>query len=59
MKEFELRAKAWLDGDFDQETKIKVRQMLAGDPAELEDAFGKNLEFGTGGLSSAPEGSGA
>ena len=50
MKEFELRAKAWLDGDFDQETKIKVRQMLAGDPAELEDAFGKNLEFGTGGL---------
>lgn len=50
MKEFELRAKAWLDGDFDQETKMKVRQMLAGDPAELEDAFGKNLEFGTGGL---------
>ena len=50
MKEFELRAKAWLDGDFDQETKMKVRQMLGGDPAELEDAFGKNLEFGTGGL---------
>jgi len=50
MKEFELRAKAWLEGDFDQETKIKVRQMLGGDPAELEDAFYKNLEFGTGGL---------
>ena len=50
MKEFETRARAWLEGDFDQETKMKVRQMLGGDPAELEDAFGKNLEFGTGGL---------
>ncbi len=50
MKEFEQKARAWLEGDFDQETKIKVRQMLGGDPAELEDAFGKNLEFGTGGL---------
>lgn len=50
MKEFELKAKSWLEGDFDQETKIKVRQMLGGDPAELEDAFYKNLEFGTGGL---------
>ncbi len=50
MKDCELRARAWLEGDYDQETKVKVRSMLAGDPAELEDAFGKNLEFGTGGL---------
>ena len=50
MKEYELRAQAWLEGNFDQKTKLQVRQMLAGDPAELEDAFGKNLEFGTGGL---------
>lgn len=50
MKEFELRAQSWLDGDFDHETKMKVRQMMGGDPAELEDAFYKNLEFGTGGL---------
>ncbi len=50
MKEYELKAQAWLEGDFDQETKLKVRQMLSGDPAELEDAFYKNLEFGTGGL---------
>ncbi len=49
MKEFELRVQSWLDGDFDQETKIKVMQ-LRGDPAGLEDAFYKNLEFGTGGL---------
>ncbi len=50
MKEFELRAQSWLEGDFDQETKIKVQQLRGGDPAALEDAFYKNLEFGTGGL---------
>ncbi len=50
MKEFELRAQSWLEGDFDQETKIKVQQLRSGDPAALEDAFYKNLEFGTGGL---------
>ena len=49
MKEFELRAKAWLDGDFDEATKEEIRQ-LAKDPAALEDAFYRNLEFGTGGL---------
>ena len=50
MKEFEIRAQAWLDGDFDQETKIKVMQLRNIDPAGFEDAFYKNLEFGTGGL---------
>jgi phosphoglucomutase len=50
MKEFELKAQAWLDGDFDQETKIKIIQLRNGDPAAFEDAFYKNLEFGTGGL---------
>ena len=49
MKEFEFRAKAWLDGDFDEATKEEIRQ-LAKDPAALEDAFYRNLEFGTGGL---------
>ena len=49
MKEFELRAKAWLDGDFDAATKEEIKQ-LAKDPAALEDAFYRNLEFGTGGL---------
>ena len=49
MKEFELRAQAWLDGDFDAATKAAVRQ-LQKDPAALEDAFYRNLEFGTGGL---------
>ena len=50
MKEFEQKAQAWLDGDFDQETKIKIIQLRNGDPAAYEDAFYKNQEFGTGGL---------
>ena len=50
MKEFEQKAQAWLDGDFDQETKIKTIQLRNSDPAAYEDAFYKNLEFGTGGL---------
>ena len=44
------RAKQWLEGDFDQETKMKVLQLRNEDPAGFEDAFYKNLEFGTGGL---------
>ena len=43
-------AKSWLEGNFDEETKAQVREMLAGDPVKLEDAFYRNLEFGTGGL---------
>ena len=39
MKEFEKRAQAWLDGDFDQETKMKVLQLKNSDPALFEDAF--------------------
>src|SRR5574344_230348 len=50
MKEYELRAQSWLEGDFDQETKMAVLQLRNSDPAGFEDAFYKNLEFGTGGL---------
>ena len=49
MKDYELRAQAWLDGDFDDVAKAAVRE-LQKDPAALEDAFYRNLEFGTGGL---------
>lgn len=49
MKEFEKRAMAWLEGDFDAESKAAVRE-LQKDPAALEEAFYRNLEFGTGGL---------
>lgn len=49
MKDYEKRAQSWLNGDFDEATKAEVRALQA-DPAALEDAFYKNLEFGTGGL---------
>ena len=50
MKEFEQKAAAWLNGDFDQKTKMQVLELRNTDPAAFEDAFYKNLEFGTGGL---------
>ncbi|MCQ2118946.1 MAG: phospho-sugar mutase, partial [Bacteroidales bacterium] len=43
-------AKQWLTGDFDQETKMQVLELRNNDPVGFEDAFYKNLEFGTGGL---------
>ena len=50
MKTHELKAQSWLDGDFDQSTKMQILKLRAEDPAGFEDAFYKNLEFGTGGL---------
>ena len=44
------RAKSWLEGNYDEETKKKVRELIDNDPKELVDAFYTNLEFGTGGL---------
>ncbi len=44
------RAKVWLDGNYDAETKKKVQELIAHDPKELVEAFYTNLEFGTGGL---------
>ena len=40
----------WLTGDFDPATKTQIIELRNEDPAGLEDAFYKNLEFGTGGL---------
>ena len=47
---FRETAQSWLDGNYDQETKDEVRRLMESDPAGLEDAFYRNLEFGTGGL---------
>jgi phosphoglucomutase len=44
------KANAWLEGDYDAETKNEIRRMLNEAPDELVDAFYKDLEFGTGGL---------
>ncbi len=49
-QDYQAAAKKWLDGDFDPETKMKVIELRNNDPTGFEDAFYKNLEFGTGGL---------
>ena len=49
-QDYNENARKWLEGDFDPETKMKVLELRNNDPAGFEDAFYKNLEFGTGGL---------
>jgi phosphoglucomutase len=44
------KAKKWTEGHFDQDTKQRVKALIDHDPVELENAFYKDLEFGTGGL---------
>lgn len=41
---------AWLTPAYDQATKDEIIDLQKHRPEELEDAFYKNLEFGTGGL---------
>lgn len=50
MEEYIQKAQSWLEGDFDHATKMQVIELRNNDPAAFEDAFYKNLEFGTGGL---------
>lgn len=50
MKDYEKRASEWLSEKFDAQTRSEVEMMMKQDPAVLEDAFYRNLEFGTGGL---------
>src|SRR5664279_4944533 len=40
----------WLSGNYDEETKNEILSLQQQNPADLEDAFYKELEFGTGGL---------
>lgn len=40
----------WLTPTFDEQTKNEIERMMTSAPKELEDAFYKNLEFGTGGM---------
>jgi phosphoglucomutase len=40
----------WLNGQYDDESKKYIRNLLKTDEAALEDAFYCDLEFGTGGL---------
>ena len=49
-RDFREVVQSWLDGNFDEETKAQIRVLQETDPVALEDAFYRNLEFGTGGL---------
>ena len=40
----------WLEGNYDEESKSCIRQLMETDEVALEDAFYRDLEFGTGGL---------
>lgn len=44
------RAKIWLTEQYDEETRTEVQRLIDKDPALLEDAFYRDLEFGTGGM---------
>ncbi|MDO5655796.1 MAG: phospho-sugar mutase [Flavobacteriaceae bacterium] len=44
------RAKLWLGDAYDEETRDEVQRLLNENSTELEDAFYRNLEFGTGGM---------
>ena len=44
------KANEWLEGNYNEETKAEIRNLIENDEKTLIDAFYKNLEFGTGGL---------
>ena len=44
------KANFWLAQNIDQESKEQIEYLVNNKPDELEEAFYKDLEFGTGGL---------
>ncbi len=51
MTDLEARARAWIEGDPDPETRAELEAVLAsGDRAALADRVGAHLEFGTAGI---------
>ena len=50
MSDYKATAQSWLSDEFDEQTRAEVKALIEGDQAALEDAFYRNLEFGTGGL---------
>lgn len=46
----ENKIEEWLSGNYDEATKHEINELKKNDSAQLEDAFYKDLEFGTGGL---------
>ncbi|MCB2409003.1 phospho-sugar mutase [Hymenobacter lucidus] len=49
--DIQAKINTWLSGNYDSDTKANIQQLLdAGDEETLNDAFYRDLEFGTGGL---------
>lgn len=46
----ENKINEWLSGEYDKATRDEITRLQKEDGAQLEDAFYKDLEFGTGGL---------
>ena len=46
----ENKINEWLSGNYDEESRSQIEELQKNDAAQLEDAFYKDLEFGTGGL---------
>lgn len=44
------RIQSWIDGPVDSATKGEIGRLLEEDPEALQDAFFKDLSFGTGGM---------
>jgi len=44
------KARKWLEGNYDEATKARVKFLMDNDLNELTESFYKDLEFGTGGL---------
>ncbi|MCF8307797.1 MAG: phospho-sugar mutase [Bacteroidales bacterium] len=44
------KAQSWVEGNYDEDTKQRVKWLLDNDEQELTNAFYQDLEFGTGGL---------
>src|SRR5881628_3108767 len=44
------RINEWLNGNYEQSFKEEIARLQKDNASELEDAFYRNLEFGTGGL---------
>jgi phosphoglucomutase len=50
LQEVMIKAQKWLDGNFDQETKDAVKNMMENNQEELMNSFYQDMAFGTGGI---------
>lgn len=50
MSEAVKKAHQWLSDNYDDSSKEQIKEWIDSDPAALEDAFYKDMEFGTGGM---------